>query len=102
MRSTPPTRCALSSAVLCRSLAAATLLAGAGLSGGCASSGQRACASAAGEPPMLTYRSSYAATPSKHGDILIAGDALGLAMFEDGAVTASRTYAELRYAGVTE
>ena len=102
MRSTPHTRSARFHAMTRRTVTAGLLLAGVALTGGCASSSHRASASPVGEPPMLTYRSSYAAAPSKHGDVLIAGDTLGLAMFEDGAVTASRTYAELRYAGVTE
>lgn len=63
---------------------------------GCASS-ESASASPTG---MLVYQPNY--TSHASGTTLVAGDALGRAMFERGAIVASRAHAELRYAGVVE
>ncbi len=74
-------------------------LAAAGLSTvGCASSSS---ASRTGtQPGRIVYQPSY--DTSHSSQTLVAGDSLGRAMFEQGAVIASRAHAELRYAGVVE
>lgn len=58
---------------------------------GCASS---SCGSPAGK---LVYQPHYGTQAT---GTLAAGDMLGRSMFEQGAVVASRSNAELRYAGV--